>query len=117
MNKKNIALPPILSHRDGSLVGEREPPGDEVLLVGPVLVLDREHTRLELGDDGDVVGRDLVLAHGSRDDDRRDGRSVVEGLLGEVEVEGHAGPRGGGEVAADGRGGGGGGAAEVGEHG
>ena len=86
------------THRDGVFMGEGEAAGDEVLLgLGP-LVHDLEDSRLELGDDGNVVGRDAVLSSGAGDDHLGDLGLAVDGLVGEVEVERH------GAVAGLGRG-------------
>ena len=79
-------------------MGEGEAAGDEVLLgLGP-LVHDLEDPGLELGDDGNVVGRDAVLSGGAGDDHLGDLGLAVDGLVGEVEVERH------GAVAGLGRG-------------
>jgi len=61
-------------------------------------VHDLEDPGLELGDDGNVVGRDAVLSGGAGDDHLGDLGLAVDGLVGEVEVERH------GAVAGLGRG-------------
>mmetsp|Transcript_20659 Transcript_20659/g.33551 ORF Transcript_20659/g.33551 Transcript_20659/m.33551 type:complete len:210 (-) Transcript_20659:10-639(-) len=106
--------------RSRILMSQRKSPRDEILLVLSIPVLDRQHARLHLRNDRNVIRRHLVLSHGTRHDDRRDLGGIVQGFLGKVEVQFHdgTGRGGGGEGATEeGRGGGGGGdAAEVGDH-
>ena len=72
-------------------MGEGEAPGDEVLLwLGLALVDNLQDTSLELGNDGNVVGSDSVLSGGAWDNDLRHLRLAVDGLVGEIEVKGHA---------------------------
>ena len=94
-------------------MSQGEAAGDEVLLGLGTLVDNLQDSRLELSHDGNVIGRDAVLSGGARDDDLRHRRLAVDGLVGEVEVEGNRagfgrgdrgeGPSGkGGEASAEG---------------
>lgn len=109
-----------ITHRDGVVVGEGEATGDEVLLGLGTLVHDLKDAGLELGDDGDVVGRNAVLSGGTGDDHLGDLGLAVDGLVGEAEVEGHGAVAGlggsGGHAPGDPAGDGGEGSSE-GEHG
>ena len=79
-------------------------------------MLNSQHTRLQLGHNGNVIGRYLVFTHGTGHNDTGNVSAVVECLLGEVEVELHeAGARGGGGELPTG--GVGGDTGEVGDHG
>lgn len=108
------------THRNGVVVGEGEATGDEVLLGLGTLVHDLKDAGLELGDDGDVVGRNAVLSGGTGDDHLGDLGLAVDGLVGEAEVEGHGSVAGlgggGGHAPGDPAGDGGEGSSE-GEHG
>ena len=108
------------THRHGVVVGEGETTGDEVLLGLGTLVHDLKDAGLELGDDGDVVGRNAVLSGGTGDDHLGDLGLAVDGLVGEAEVEGHGAVAGlgggGGHAPGDPAGDGGEGSSE-GEHG
>ena len=108
------------THRNGVVVGEGETAGDEVLLGLGTLVHDLQDAGLELGDDGNVVGRNAVLSGGTGDDHLGDLGLAVDGLVGEAEVEGHGSVAGlggsGGHAPGDPAGDGGEGSSE-GEHG
>jgi hypothetical protein len=68
-------------------VGEGKASGDKVLLgFGGVSVDDLEDSGLHLGDDGGVSGGNSVLPGYARYDDLGDLLAVVDGLVGEVEV-------------------------------
>jgi hypothetical protein len=98
-------------------VGEGESAGDEVLLGLGTLVHDLEDAGLELGDDGDVVGRDAVLSGGTGDDHLGDLGLAVDGLVGEAEVERHGAAAGLGRHAPGDPAGDGGEGSSEGEHG
>mmetsp|Transcript_9885 Transcript_9885/g.17789 ORF Transcript_9885/g.17789 Transcript_9885/m.17789 type:complete len:237 (-) Transcript_9885:82-792(-) len=106
--------------RSRPLMSQRKSTRNKILLIPPILMLNRHHTRLQLGHNGNVISRHFVLPHGSRHDDRLDIGGIIKCFLGEVEVECHEtrGSGRGGELPAQGGrcGGAGGGAAEDGEH-